>query len=249
MNLLLPERLRALAREHALGTLRGGARRRFERLLHESDAARAELARWQAQFATLAAVVPPLQPREQVWAGLQQRLGFVPPAATVATGGWRRWFDRRNWAGTLGGALGGALAAVVLSTTLLQANPGWIGSEPVRDALPASYVGLLSNSAGQPALLLSSRRQGRVLTAKLLLPLPAQAGRTATLWAFPKDGAAPFKVGVLPERGTAALALPQPAEKLFFTVERLGVSFEPAGTEPSAPSAELVLAGPCVKLW
>jgi anti-sigma-K factor RskA len=247
MNLLQPDRLRALAREHALGTLHGGARRRFERLLHESSAARQELVRWQEHFASLAAVVPPLQPRDQVWAGLQQRLGFAATTpAAAAPSGWRRWLDSRAW----GGALAGALAAVVMSTVLLQANPGWIGQEPIRDGLPASYVGLLSNTANQPALLLSSRRQGRVLTAKLLLPLPAQAGRVATLWAFPKDGKPPFKVGsIAATSGSATLPLPQPAEKLFFTVDRLGVSFEPADAEPAAPSGELVLAGPCVKLW
>ena len=42
MNLLQAERLRALAREYAMGSLRGGARRRFERLLRESEAARLE---------------------------------------------------------------------------------------------------------------------------------------------------------------------------------------------------------------
>jgi anti-sigma-K factor RskA len=250
MNLLQPDRLRALSREHALGTLHGGARRRFERLLHESGAARQELARWQEHFAALAAAVPPLQPREQVWAGLQQRLGFAAATpAAAAPAGWRRWLDSRTW----GGALAGALAAVVMSTVLLQANPGWIGQEPIRDGLPASYVGLLSNAAQRPALLLSSRRQGRVLTAKLLLPLPAQAGRVATLWAFPKDGKPPFKVGTITATsGSVTLPLPQPAEQLFFTVDRLGVSFEPTGpdgTEPTAPSGELVLAGPCVKLW
>lgn len=250
MNLLQPERLRALAREHALGTLHGGARRRFERLLHESQAARQELVRWQEHFAVLAAAAPPMQPRQQVWTALEQRLGFKPapvpaPAAAAVTGGWRSWLGARTW----GGAIAGALTAVVMSTVLLQANPGWIGAEPVRDGLPASYVGLLSNSAGQPGLLLSSRRHGKVLTAKLLLPLPAPEGRVATLWAFPKGGAAPFKVGTLPASGSAALPLPEAAEKLFFPVDRLGVSFEPVGIAPSAPGSELVLAGPCVKLW
>jgi anti-sigma-K factor RskA len=238
MNLLEPRCLQALAREHALGNLRGGARRRFERLLHESAQARAELAAWQERFAVLAAAVPPLQPRESVWQGLQQRLGFAPAPRP------RRWFNLPAW----GAALSGALVAVVLSTALLQANPGWIGHEPLREGLPPSYVGLLSTAQGQPALLLSSRRHGTTLSAKLLQPLRPPEGRVAVLWAFPKQGA-PFKVGTLPQQGSAVLALPQPAEKLFFTVERLAVSFEPATAVLNAPTAELVWQGPCVKLW
>lgn len=247
MNLLQPDRLAALAREHALGTLHGGARRRFERLLHDSAAARAEVARWQDHFATLAAAVPPMQPGPQVWQGLSQRLGLQPPAAPPVPW-WQRWLGAR----ALGGMLGGALAGLVASTVLLQANPAWLGHEPVRDALPASYVGLLSDAAGKPALLLSARRQGRVLTAKLLQPLPVPAGQpgaVAHLWAFPKDGGAPFLVGRLPAQGPASLPLADTAEKLFFTVDRLGVSFEPAAATPAAPAGPLVLAGPCVKLW
>ena len=238
MNLLEPRRLQALAREHALGQLRGGARRRFERLLHDSTQARAELAAWEEQFAVLAAAVPPMQPHERVWTGLQQRLGLASPAAK------RRWFELPRW----GAALSGALAAVVVSTVVLQANPGWIGHETLRDELPPSYVGLLSTAQGQPALLLSSRRHGSVLSAKLLLPLRPPEGRVAVLWAFPKQGS-PFKVGTLPLQGSTSLQLPQPAEKLFFSVDRLGVSFEPAAAVPAAPGAELVLQGPCVKLW
>ena len=262
MNLLRPPRLQALAREHALGTLTGGARRRFERLLHESAAARRELARWQEHFAVLAAAVPEMRPRERVWQGLQQRLGLAgladhaanaqgPASSTVpAESWWRRWFGTRAHGGTFGGALAGALVALVAGGVLLQANPGWIGHETLREELPASYVGLLSNSAGQPALLLSSRRHGRVLTAKLLLPLPAAAGRAAVLWAYPKGGAAPFAVGtVAAVTGSARLPLPDTSEKLFFNVERLGVSFEAVGALPIAPSGALVLSGPCVKLW
>lgn len=259
MNLLHPERLQALAREHALGTLTGGARRRFERLLHESAAARRALADWQEHFASLAAAVPPLAPRERVWRALQQRLGLAPSAPPPrAESGRRRWLEVRARGGWLGGALGlalgGALAgvfvAMVAGTLLLRANPGWIGHETLRDELPASYVGLLADSAGQSALLLSSRRHGRVLTAKLLRPLPLPAGRVAVLWAFPKGAAAPFAVGTLTvSSGSAKLPLADTSEKLFFAVERLGVSFEPAGALPAAPGVELVLAGPCVKLW
>ncbi len=252
MNLLKPERLHVLAREYALGTLHGGARRRFERLLRSSGAARLAVAHWQEQFASLAAVVPPMTPSAQVWQGLQQRLGHAPAEGSGKASarpqppdaGWRRWFGP-----ALGGALAGAMVALVAGTMLVQSNPGWLGHETLREELPASYVGLLTSADGRPAMLLSSRRHGRVLTAKLLQPLATPAGRTAVLWAFPKNGA-PFVVGTIGvASGTAQLPLPQTSEKLFFPVDRLGLSFEPAGPLPAAPSAELVLAGPCVKLW
>lgn len=259
MNLLQAERLRALAREYAMGSLRGGARRRFERLLRESEAARLEVAAWQESFARLAAAVPPMAPRDEVWQALQQRLGHAgapggaarrapPPAEPARSGsaGWWAWLGGR----TLAGALAGGLLTLVCGALLLQANPGGIGLEPVREELPASYVGLLSDAAGRPALLLSSRRHGRVLTAKLLQPLATPAGQVAVLWAYPKGGAAPFAVGtVAVGSGTASIPLADTSEKLFFHVERLGLSFEPTGPLPAAPSAPPALAGPCVKLW
>ena len=247
MNLLHPLRLRALARDYALGTLVGSARRRFERLLQSSPEARAEVNRWQEELASLTAALQPLQPREQVWQGIRQRLGLrsLDTAQTPAKAWWRRWWDSRF----LGGALAGALASLVASTVLLQNNPAWLGHETLRDELPASYVGLLSDASGKPSVLLSSRRHGRVLTAKLLQALPAPAGQVRLLWAFPKGGGAPFLVGTVPASGSASLPLGDTSEKLFFKVDRLGVSLEAAGTTPSGPTGALVVSGPCVKLW
>lgn len=242
MNLLRPELLDLLAREHALGTLHGGARRRFERLLQASPAARLALGTWQERLGPLAASLPPLEPREQVWQGLEQRLfPAAAPAAASRPGWWAAIFSGRS--------LGGALAGVLLCVLLLRAQPGLIGLEPPSDGLPASYVGLLTDASGKPTVLASSRRHGRTLTIKLLQPLQVPAGRVAQLWALPKEGP-PFAVGVVPAGGSATLTLADTSEKLFFTVPRLAVSFEPAPAAPgAAPSADFVLTGHCVKLW
>lgn len=243
MNLLRPERLEPLARDHALGVLRGGARRRFERLLAEHADARAALARWQVQLGTLDAAVPAVAPSATLWAGIEQRLFAAPRKAAS-------WWSALWSALGSGRSLGGAFAGAVLCVVLLRMQPGWVGLEPAVDTLPASYVGLLHDTAGRPTLLASSRRHGQVLTVKLLQPLAVPEGRVAQLWALPADGSAPFPVGVLPSRGSAALRLSAPSEALFFKVARLGVSFEavPAAAG-SAPSGPYVLAGDCVKLW
>ena len=246
MNYLQPERLDRLAREYALGTLAGPARRRFERVLQQSPAATLAVGVWQERLALLSHSVAPLQPRASVWRGLEQRLfatGAAAPTRSAGAMGWlARLFSARS--------LGGALAGVLLCALVLRIQPGLIGMEPQIDALPQSYVGLLTDASGKATVLASSRRQSRLLTVKLLQPIVVPAGRVAQLWALPKDGSAAFPVGVLPGSGSATIALADTSEKLFFNVARLAVSLEPAAAKPGdTPSAEFVLSGHCVKLW
>src|SRR5437773_243797 len=88
MNYLLPERLELLAREYALGTLAGPARRRFERVLRQAPAAMRAVGAWQERLGGLASAVPPMQPSESVWRMLEERL-FV--SARVAPRGPLQW--------------------------------------------------------------------------------------------------------------------------------------------------------------
>ncbi len=233
MNYLLPERLDRLAREYALGTLSGGARRRFERVLAQAPAAGRAVAAWQERFTVLSAGLPPMAPSARVWQGLEQRLFAVPKKRE----GWWR-------------ALGGVLAGVLLCAVLLRMQPGLIGMEPQLDSLPASYVGLLTDEEGRPTVLASSRRHGKQLTVKLLRPLTIPAGRVAQLWALPSDGSAPFPIGLVPASGTTTLTLSDSSEKLFSKVSRLAVSLEAAAAQAGdPPSSPFMLSGHCVKLW
>jgi anti-sigma-K factor RskA len=142
------------------------------------------------------------------------------------------------------------LAGALLCVGLLRFQPGLIGLEPQSDTLPQSYVGLLTDSAGRPTVLASSKRHGTVMTVKLLQPVAIPAGSVAQLWALPKDGSAAFPVGVVPGNGTATVALADTSEKLFFNVSQLAVSIEAAPAKAGGkPSGDFVLSGHCVKLW
>jgi len=238
MNYLLPERLDRLAREYALGTLAGPARRRFERLMRHAPAAARAVGAWQERLGGLAGAVPPLQPSESVWRGLERRL-FAPRRPL-------QWL----WGLLSARALGGVLAGAFLCAVVLRLQPGLIGMEPQSDVLPQSYVGLLTDAAGVPTVLASSRRHGRVMTVKLLQPVAIPEGSVAQLWALPKDGSAAFPVGVVPGKGSATLALADTSEKLFFNVSKLAVSIEAAPARAGdKPSGDFVLSGHCVKLW
>ena len=238
MNYLLPERLDRLAREYALGTLAGPARRRFERLMRHAPAAARAVGAWQEKLGGLAGAVPPLQPSESVWRGLERRL-FAPRRPL-------QWL----WGLLSARALGGVLAGAFLCAVVLRLQPGLIGMEPQSDVLPQSYVGLLTDAAGVPTVLASSRRHGRVMAVKLLQPVAIPNGSVAQLWALPKDGGAAFPVGVVPGKGSATLALADTSENLFFNVSRLAVSIEAAPARAGdRPTGDFVLSGHCVKLW
>lgn len=245
MNYLLPERLDRLAREYALGTLAGRARRRFERVIRQSPAAALAVGVWQERLSTLAGSVPALQPRDAVWQGLEQRI-FAPAGAPAAKASPWSWLAALLSPRSVGGALAGVLLAVLV----LRTQPELIGLEPARETLPASYVGLLADASGRPTVLASSRRHGRVLTIKMLQPVAVPDGRVAQLWALPKDGGKPFPVGPVPSQGAGTIALAESSEKIFFNVTRLAVTFEAAAAKAGdTPSGDFVLSGACVKLW
>jgi anti-sigma-K factor RskA len=249
VNYLLPERLERLAREYALGTLTGRARRRFERVLQQAPVAARAVSAWQERFSVLAASVPAMQPRDAVWNGLEKRLFAAGASSKSAASSPLQWLRSLFSVRTLGSALAGVLLCVIV----LRNQPGLVGLEPQSDTLPASYVGLLLDASGKPTLLASSRRHGKQLTVKVLQPVVVPAGQVAQLWAFPNSGT-PFPVAVLPalpvKGASVTVPLPDTSEKLFSNVGRLAISIDPAPAKPGdTPSGDFVLSGHCVKLW
>jgi anti-sigma-K factor RskA len=249
MNLHRPDRLDALAKAYALGTLGGGARRRFETLLGRDATARAAVARWQQVLEPFADRIDPLRPRARVWQQLSHRLftnkrlqpTLLWPIESGSGWGLVRW---------LAGPLALVLASVATTGVLLRQWPGTLGLEATVPGQHPAYVGLLLDGAGKPALLASARRHGRELTLKFLQPLPTSTGKQAVLWALP-EGAPPFAVGTVPLQGNkATLLMSGTAEQLFARVGRLGLSLEPAAaTPPALLTLPFIWQGHCVKAW
>jgi anti-sigma-K factor RskA len=236
MNYDRPELLDHLAAAQVFGTLGRLPRRRFARLARELPAAAAALARWEAHAAALAAPVPAVAPSPALWQAIEARTGGA--AVTPAP---RR---RPGWAPALAFAFG-----LTLAVGLARLYPEAVRPPPPSgsEGLPESYVGLLLDAAGQPAVLASSRRHGRELAVKMLRPVAIPPGRVLRLWALPQDGA-PFPLGELPASGKGGLTLPASSEALLSAVPRLGASLETAGAAPAQPGPFL-LQGHCVKLW
>lgn len=248
MRYTQPELLEHLASSYVLGTLTGGARRRFERLQRDRADVRGLVSQWETRLGQLAVSVPAQQPSPQLWKAIAAR---TQPAATAAAAN----ASPRGWLGWLkpaGFGFGGLAAGVIAASVLFVTAPGlFMTSDQIAmrtgEKLPQSYVGLLTDAQGNGKLLVSSLRHGKTLTVKVIGPITAPASGTLVLWAVPASGPA-FALGPVPASGSAVSLLPDTSEKLLSKVSKLVVTLE-TGSAPVSPSAQVLFSGNCAKLW
>jgi anti-sigma-K factor RskA len=229
MNLDRPERIEALAAEYVAGTLRGGARRRFEALRRSHAQVDAAVQRWEQRLLPLADAVPPQEPPLRVWRGIEQRLW--PPPGDAAP-------DRRLrfWRGA-----SALLGAVVLSLAVLLAQA----------PAPAPPVIVVLQGTGAAAdfgggFVAGIGGDGRSLVARPLQPVALPADRVLELWAVPPEGGGPPRsLGLLRADGPTVLSRDRlPPTLLRGGAAALAVSVEPPGGSPTGtPTGPVVYAG------
>ena len=242
-----PDLLDRLAGAYTLGTLQGGARRRFTAVMAAHPAVARAVARWSQQLQPLDDGLADVPADPALWQRIEARVfgAAARPAAAAPAPWWQRWLGTRPAAALALGLLGG----VMLPTLLPLVQP------PVADAtqLPESYVGVLATADGRPGLVLSSLRRGRTLDIKRLQAVPLPAGQRWVLWALDAQGRR-TALATLPALDTpfTSLALPADADTLFAKAVELAISAEPAGAalaSLSAPSSPDAWRGLCGKLW
>ncbi|WP_373378342.1 anti-sigma factor domain-containing protein [Cupriavidus nantongensis] len=240
-----PDLLDRIAAQYALGVLRGGARRRLERLAHEEPAVRAAIHRWQARLAGVAELQAAAEPVDKVWCGIEERLGWkaaearssstVPRAAGPGAGGWwqRLWSAPVFWRGA-------AAAMAVVAVLAIGIGMQLAGQ---RDAASADVIAILNDDRAQPAMLVSWDAGSGDLLVRRLDHLKLHDQQVLQLWAVPAGGK-PQSLGLIGRVPQARLALAQPPT----AVPALAVSIEPAGGSPSAdgPTGPVVFKGPVI---
>jgi anti-sigma-K factor RskA len=231
----------ALAAQYVAGTLRGGAKRRFEALLPSHPALREAVQAWQTRLLPLASTVRPVPPPPEVWRRIESRLwprSAAAQAAQAAAQAGRAvpWWQRLNlWRGLSGFA---TAAVLVLTVALLRTPP----AEP-------PIVIVLEGQAGTPAagatLVASVAGDGQSMVMQpVSANLPVQPDRVLELWSVPPQGA-PKSLGLISASGVTVLARSRlPATLLKGGTAALAVSVEPPGGSPTgAPTGPVIFAG------
>jgi len=215
----------ALAAEYVTGTMRGGARRRFESLLPAHSALRESTLAWGERLMPLTAALAPVEPSGEVWRRISDRLDR---RKSVVTGAWTRL---SFWRGLTAFA---SVAAIGLA--VLLANPRAV-APPVVVVLAAT--GAAASGAAAAPIVASISGDGTTLVARPIAPVALRPDRSLELWAVPAQGA-PRSLGVLPG-GSGVVAL---RGKVLAGADTLAVTIEPAGGSPTgAPTGPIVYAG------
>jgi anti-sigma-K factor RskA len=217
----------ALAAEYVLGTMHGGARRRFEALLPAHVALRRATAAWQERLLPLTAAIDPVEPPGEVWRKISDRLDR---RKSVVTRAWQRLSFWRGFAALA------SVAAIGLAVLLASPRPG---APPIVVVL--APTGAAASAPGAAPIVASISGDGATLVTRPIVPVAAQPNLALELWAVPTDGTGPRSLGVLPTGAGATVAL---RGKVLAGVDTLAVSVEPPGGSPTGkPTGPIVYAG------
>ena len=259
-----PELLDRLAAAYALGTLRGGARRRFEAQARQSPTVRATALIWQERLAGMTELQSTQAPSANVWKRIENIVAseYRPTVAPTDTGVWTRAV--RWW--RAGALAAGAAAAVAMGVALnlsgevdrresqvAQAERARITLARQNVELAAQlqarpeiqYVAVLNDDRSSASMLVTFDPARGTLTIKRVGGYQEAADKSLQLWALPPAGG-PRSLGVL--GGDAVIKLTA-AENQVKEAPALAISLEPKGGVPGegGPTGPVLFKGALLK--
>ena len=221
MNVILGELPDRLAAEYVLGTLTGGARRRFDALLPAHPALRNAVAGWEKRLLPMALKAEAVQPAPRLWASIEDKLGWTSaPVAAARTSSFRLRF----WQAFAAVA---TLAAVVLGTSTHNGPT------------EAPMIVVLHATKGSETIVAGLSPDRQQISIQPLQKVALTSDQSLELWALKKDGP-PASLGVIAADKLTAVnkhALPK-------DTKGLAVSLEPLGGSPTgAPTGPVLFVG------
>ncbi len=254
-----PELLDRLAASYALGTLRGGARRRFESLAREHATVRAAALVWQTRWSGLTELQPATSPAPAVWTRIDNlvqadraaaaMLAARVPQAAEARGGW--WRNLLVWRGAAAAGAIATLAAVVVGVQVNGGLRATTGAQiaTLQQQLQATpqiqYVAVLADDKADASMLVTFDPKNNQLVLQRVGGFQEGTDKSLQLWALPPAGG-PRSLGVLGQDKLLKLVAQEGDVK---EVPTLAISLEPRGGVPSAtgPTGPVLFKGALIR--
>ncbi|MFU2512154.1 MAG: anti-sigma factor [Pseudoalteromonas prydzensis] len=210
-----------LAAEYVLGTLKGPARKRFQRLMLSSNRVREATWMWEQHLNNLASSIKSVPPDSHVWETISQRISpqqltepskVLTPKASI----WKAW------------SLIATAASIVLALIV------WQPQAPVSQL--TQQIALFKDASEQPLWFIDVNEQG--LSIKASDKLTARTDKDYELWMILKGQDAPISLGLLPKDGVKSLL--KDARFNAQDIALLAVSLEPIGGSPTGSPTEVL---------
>jgi anti-sigma-K factor RskA len=256
-----PELREALAAEYVLGTLHGGARRRFDAWLKNDAALRMQVNEWESRLTPMAAAIHEVAPPDQLWSRVSAAIA-MKPALTKGSGkvaSASLWESLAFWRGLGLAASGvaGALAVFVgirppeivervqvverVVERVTRVADGTMPHQP-------SYVAALKDGKGQTMFMIYAGRQAGEMWVKFMGDtVPTDA--SLELWGLDMNGN-PKSLGIVKNTGKNMIKLPDVADKSLHDYKKLAVSMEPmGGSKMGHPTGPVMYSGDCMTMW
>ena len=199
-----------LAAEYVLGTLRGPARRRFDRLITERADIQFAVWRWERHLSELAIGLKPLKPPLRVWKNIRRRVESSRQRKTTFPGAWRGlWL-----------AVPTAFVAAWLAIALLPV--------PAADRLA-----VFADQNAQTLWVVSADLDRGLLSTQAVTVPASEDNTSYELWILRAE-APPLSLGLLPiAAGSVEIRLSASLLAALTDADRLAISLEPAGGSPT----------------
>jgi len=215
--------LDALCGEYLVGTLRGAARRRFERARREEPLVALRLKYWEGVIAPRYTKMIEAQPSTAVWNRLERELGL----SRYRTPWYRRIGFWRGWAVATTAAL-----VLALGVQLSRQEPP-----------PPVQIAQLTGEGQLPVVTAHLSKDGRTLELHASRPVIAGPSQSYELWLLTPGGKV-LSVAVLGSLD-ARFEVPESQRQRLREGGRLAVSVEPAGGSPTGrATGPVILVGP-----
>ena len=256
MNLIQnPSLTEQLAASYALGTLRGGARRRFEALARTHAEVRAQALIWQGRMSSVAELQAQAAPSPVVWQRIENLVKADKEAKAMQAArapaaqdkGW--WSSLNLWRGLSSMGVGVAAVALMVGVNLNSINARLGGEvQELTAKLSATpeiqYVAVLADDKAAASMLVTFDPKSKKLTLKRVGGFQEQPDKSLQLWALPQAGG-PKSLGVL--GSDAVIKLTAAGNEV--NVPTLAISLEPKGGVPSSggPTGPVLFKGALIE--
>jgi anti-sigma-K factor RskA len=212
-----------LAAEYVLGTLRGRARRRFERWL-VSPQVEAMVKAWEERLAGLEPPLEAVAPPPAVWGRIERQLALRRSRAVL---GWV--------------AMAAALALFALVAVLTLRDPAGDVAPP--PTLASTQRGFLQADPQNIYWRVEVLGDSQEISMHVHKVHDLPPGKSHELWALPENGV-PVSLGLMPHTGDHHRVLTPAQRQALARARQIAVSLEVEGGSTTGAPAQVLLVAP-----